>query len=72
MLLLGSADHAGDPVGHLGVQLAGHAAAATRSRTLDDGPTVVVAGTPITPVPTSRSENDDSSGVRAEGRSPDD
>jgi hypothetical protein len=72
VLLLGSADHAGDPVGHLSVQLASHAAAATPARMLDDGPTVPVTGTPIAPGPTSDSANDDSGGVVGEGRSPDD
>ena len=36
MLLLGSADHAADPVGHLNIQLTRHATGATPAGMLDD------------------------------------
>lgn len=72
VLLLGSADHAGDPVGHLSIQTGSRAPAATATRALDDGPSAPTTGTPIAPVRSSRSAHDDSGDVFSEGRSPDD
>ena len=72
MLLLGSADHAADPVGHLNIQLARHAAGATPAGMLEVEPTVRVTGSASAPVPSARSANDDSGDVIAEGRASDD
>ena len=72
VLLLGSADHAGDPVGHLSIQTPRQAPEATATRLLDDGPPAPVIGTPIAPVRRSHPAYDDSGGVGSEARSPDD
>lgn len=72
VLLLGSADHAGDPVGHLSVQVGSQAPPVTATPTLADEPTTPLTTTPLAPPVIADSEKDGTGRGGDEGRSPDD
>jgi hypothetical protein len=70
MLLLGSADHAGDPVGHLSARIAGQAAPPAATTRADDATTQPLTGTSA---PTSTSSSPGSADTpREPQREPDD